>query len=205
MVFRAVVRNYDSRSRTGTVELDSLKTVNVKNYIYPSDNPSEDIVNGFLTDQDKNTVLPSHDFFSGSVVAVYKDIFDSYFILGNIIGQTTSTTTTLAPANLYKLGRFEFDILKETDTSGNVYINPFAKRALVRKVKITKLDGGPFIVKLFNDVNQLQASWGDGEVILEDELIDDAGLFFEAEDYMAVINLNPTGLYKIYFLGERFS
>ena len=53
-------------------------------------------------------------------------------------------------------------------------------------------------------MNELQASWGDGEVILEDDLVDDAGLFFESYDYSARLNFSPIGEYNIEIVGERF-
>ena len=206
MLILGVILDYNSSSRTANVEVNG-RIVSAVNYIYPSDVISTNIVNKFLTAEEKDTIIPSYHFYNGEEVLLTDDALGNLFILGKIIGdgRATTTTTTTQPQNIYKLGKFIIHRTYATDLNGYVEIPLFANRAYIRKINVIKVSGGDFTVKIYNNMDELQASWGDGEVILENELVDDAGLFFESYDYTVKFKFSKIDDYEIKVVGERFS
>jgi hypothetical protein len=203
MLLRGVVLSYDFYGRTGVVEVSGT-LVSAKNYILPGEQPSPNIINPFLVAAEKNTITPSHTFDQGDQVVLSDSGLGEIVILGKI-SSAPRIVTQAVEEDIYALGKFVIDKNIVTDINGEFLLPKFANRAFVRKVHIIKNTGGEFTVKVFNNQNELQAAWGDGEVVLEDELIDNAGFFFESYNFAATLKLEPAGAYEIYFVGERFA
>jgi hypothetical protein len=202
MLLQGTILYYNPSTRVGSVETIS-GIFQATNYLFPADQAYPAAVNSFLVPSEYNTVFPSHTFNETDKVVLYKDSFENLIILGRI--NSGNSTTTTQPFVLYQPGKFTVTKLLTVQANVPVELKDFANRALVRKVKITKVAGGEFTFKILNTNEELQASWGDGEVILENVLEDYAGFFFEATNFTCVLLFNTSGTYELEIVGERFS
>lgn len=204
MLLQGFIISYDSSTRIAIVQIEGTPLF-AKNFLFVGAPESTDLVNNYLLRSEKDTVKPSHTFDYGDIVLVKRDDLENLIVLGKILTYPKPTTPIAPETVVYELGKFYVDKNITVGPSKIVTLDNFANRALVRKIKVTKLTNAIFTVKVYNSKNELQASWGDGEVLLENELTDDAGFFFESYNYSLKLELSEVGDYHIYILGERFS
>lgn len=201
MAVQGTLLGYNPQSRFAIVDVPGRGRVSALNYLPEGQLPDASLVNILLPANESGTILPSETYRTGDQVGLLEES-GNWSLLGLVVAAPRAI-----PEVGVRPGPGPIDIVIDftTDGLGKYTLKEVGERAQLNTLKVVAKAGGDFTLKMYNGQDQLQGSWGDGDIPATDQFHDPAGFPWRSVDRHAHLILSPAGEYHLELTGERFA